>query len=184
MNYIDIIIAVSLLYGLIKGFSNGLIKEITNILSVVIAIYIGFHFSNLIEPYLRQEAGATYDGLIPLVSFLIVFIIILVIIKSIGEMIDRLTKILALGMVSKFLGAIFGFFKIMVILSGVHFFLSQHQVINDIKIKQESILFQPIQDAAGTIIPKINQHKDAIINKATKNTNKAKQQIKDQVNPQ
>ena len=31
MNYVDIIIAVSLLYGLIKGFSNGLIKEITNV---------------------------------------------------------------------------------------------------------------------------------------------------------
>ena len=184
MNYVDIIIAVSLLYGLIKGFSNGLIKEITNVLSVVIAIYIGFHFSNLIEPYLQQEAAATYDRVIPLVSFLIVFVIILVIIKSIGEIIDRLTKMLALGIVSKFLGAIFGFFKIMVILSGIHFFLSQYQVINDTKIKQDSILFQPIQRAAGIIIPKINQHKDAIINKATKNTNKAKQKIKDQVNSQ
>ena len=182
MNYIDIVIAVSLLYGLIKGFSNGLIKEITNILSVVIAIYIGFHFANLVEPYLQHETPSTYEGLVPLASFLIVFIIILVIIKSIGELIDRLTKMLALGIVSKFLGAIFGFFKIMVILSGVHFFLSQYQLINESKTKKESILFQPIQSAAAIIIPKINQHKDAIIKKANKNTNKAKQKIKEQVN--
>ena len=29
MNYLDLIIAVPLLYGLVKGFSNGLIKEVT-----------------------------------------------------------------------------------------------------------------------------------------------------------
>ena len=184
MNYIDIIIAVSLLYGLIRGFSNGLIKEITNILSVVIAIYIGFHFSNLIDPYLHQETNSNYENLVPLISFMIVFIIILVIIKSIGELIDRLTKILALGIISKFLGAIFGFFKIMVVLSGIHFFLSQHNILNDQNMQKDSILLSPIQNAAGIIIPKINQHKDVIIDKANINTKKAKEKIKDQVTPQ
>ena len=32
MNYLDIIIAVPLLYGLIKGFFNGLIKETVSVL--------------------------------------------------------------------------------------------------------------------------------------------------------
>ena len=183
MNYIDIIIAVSLLYGLIKGFSNGLIKEITNILSVVIAIYIGFHFSNLIEPYLKNETAASYEGIIPLASFMIVFIIILVIIKSIGELIDRLTKILALGIISKLLGAIFGFFKFVVVLSGIYFFLSHHNILNYKSLDKKSILLKPIQNMAGVIIPKINQHKDVIINKANTNTKKAKEKLRDQVTP-
>ena len=115
---------------------------------------------------------------------MIVFIIILVIIKSIGELIDRLTKILALGIISKFLGAIFGFFKMMVILSGVNFFLSQHSILNNKAEQNQSILLKPIQNAAGIIIPKINQHKDVIIDKANTNTKKAKEKIRDQVSPQ
>ncbi|SVE29062.1 uncharacterized protein METZ01_LOCUS481916, partial [marine metagenome] len=72
MNYLDIAIAVPLLYGLTKGFSNGIIKEITNVLSVVLAIYVGVHFSNLIEPYLQAGALSGYERAMPLIAFLIV----------------------------------------------------------------------------------------------------------------
>ena len=130
MNYIDIIILIPLLYGLIKGFSNGIIKEITNIISLVLAIYLGIHFSNLIEPYLQSELLSGHEKIIPLIAFLVVFILVLIIIKSIGELIDRLTKLLALGIISRFLGAIFGVLKIMVFFSGALFFLTEYKIIN------------------------------------------------------
>jgi len=181
MNYIDIIISVPLLYGLIKGFSNGIIKEITNVLSLVLAIYIGVHFSVLIEPYLQSDALSDYERAIPLISFLIVFIIILIIIKSIGELIDRVTKLLALGIISRFLGAIFGFFKIMVIFSGMLFFLTQYKII-DHQTEKDSILLKPIQDVSEIIMPKINKHKKIIIETTKENTKKAKEKIKKKVN--
>ena len=40
MNYLDIIIAVPLLYGLIKGFSNGIVKEVTSLLALFVGVYI------------------------------------------------------------------------------------------------------------------------------------------------
>tara|TARA_B110000444_G_C18690784_1_gene524169 strand:+ start:385 stop:936 length:552 start_codon:yes stop_codon:yes gene_type:complete len=181
MNYIDIIISVPLLYGLIKGFSNGIIKEITNVLSLVLAIYIGVHFSILIEPYLQSDVLSDYERVMPLIAFLIVFIIILIIIKSIGELIDRLTKLLALGIISKFLGAIFGVFKIMVIFSGIIFFLIEYKLIDN-KIETDSVLLNPIQDISKIIIPKINKHKKIIIDTTKENTKKVKEEIKKKVN--
>ena len=182
MNYIDIIISVPLLYGLTKGFSNGIIKEITNVLSLVLAIYIGMHFSVLIEPYLRQDALSGYERAMPLIAFLIVFIIILIIIKSIGELIDKLTKLLALGIISRFLGAIFGGFKIMLVFSGVLFFLTEYKIIDHHQIEKDSILLKPIQDVSEIVIPKINKHKKIIIDTTKANTKKAKEKIKKKIN--
>ena len=50
MNYLDIIIAVPLLYGLIKGFSNGLVKEVTSLLALFIGVYVAINFSEYLEP--------------------------------------------------------------------------------------------------------------------------------------
>jgi membrane protein required for colicin V production len=183
MNYLDIAIAVPLLYGLIKGFSNGIIKEITNVLSVVLAIYVGVHFADLIEPYLRSSALSDYERAMPLIAFVFVFIIILIIIKSIGELIDRITKLLALGIISRFLGAIFGIFKIIVIFSGMLFFLTEYNII-DHQIEKDSILLTPIQDVSEILIPKINKHKRIIIDTTKENTKKAKEKINQQINPE
>ena len=107
MNYIDIVVLISGLYGLIKGFSNGIITETSNLISVFLAIYIGVHFSELIYPYLNLNILSDYSNIIPLVAFLLVFIIIITIVKSIGELINRITNQLALGLISRFLGAVF-----------------------------------------------------------------------------
>ena len=59
MNYIDVIISIAVLYGIFKGFTNGIIKEITNIVSVCLAIYLGFHFYSLLvqnpQGYLNEH---------------------------------------------------------------------------------------------------------------------------------
>ena len=66
MNYLDIVILILSLYGLSKGFSNGIITETSNLISVFLAIYIGVHFSELIYPYLSLNILSDYSNLIPL----------------------------------------------------------------------------------------------------------------------
>ena len=50
MNYLDIIIVVPLVYGLIKGFSNGLIKEVTALVALLAGVYVAINFSLYLEP--------------------------------------------------------------------------------------------------------------------------------------
>jgi membrane protein required for colicin V production len=181
MNYLDIIISVSSLYALIKGFSNGIIKEITNIISIFLAIYTGVHFSKLIKPYLYSELSGDYEKIIPLIAFLIIFVIVLIIIKTTGKLIDRLTKLLALGLINRFLGAVFGLFKLVVILSFLLSLAMQHDLINK-ENQQQSILIIPLKEISEVIIPKINKHKKNIIETTQESTEKVKETLGKKIN--
>ena len=181
MNYLDIIISVPLLYGIVKGFSNGIITEISNIISVSLAIYIGIHFSGLIHPYLSSEILSDYSKAIPLIAFLLVFIIILVIVKSIGELINKLTNQLALGLISRLLGGVFGSVKFLIISIFLISIATEYDLI-DKKIQKNSILLIPMQRVSKIIMPGINKHKKTIIEVTKEGTNKAKKRIERKIN--
>lgn len=181
MNYLDIIIVVSLFYGIVKGFSNGIIIEVSNIISVLLAIYIGIHFSQLIYPYLKVDILSNYSNAIPLIAFLIVFIIIIIIVKSIGELINTITKKLALGFISRLLGAIFGVIKILVICVFLLVLATDYSLI-DKNTQANSILLIPLQNASQMIIPEIKKQKKIIINATKETTEKAKRTIEKKIN--
>ena len=70
MNYIDIIITVSLFYGLVKGFSNGIVKEVTGILGFVLGVYFAIHFSVYIQPQAQKILNINNE-FTPLISFIV-----------------------------------------------------------------------------------------------------------------
>ena len=183
MNYLDIIIAIPLLYGMTKGFSNGIITELSNIISVFLAIYIGIHFSDLIYPYLNIDLLKDYSNLIPLLAFLMVFIIIMIIIKSIGELINKITNHLALGFVSRILGAIFGTIKLLLILACLILLTANYEFI-DKKTQENSILLIPLKKVSKVILPEIIKHKKVIIQSTKESTKKAKKSLERKINQQ
>ena len=181
MNYIDVIISISLLYGLIKGYSNGIVREITNIISLFLAIYVGIHFSELIHPYLKIDFLNDYSNVIPLLAFLMVFVVILVIIKSLGELVNRLTKILALGLISRFTGGVFGIIKLLVICVFVFTIANNYSLIDE-ETKKKSILFEPLQKFQQKISPEIVKHKKNIMKATKEKTQSAKESLDKKIN--
>ena len=183
MNYLDIVIMISFLYGAVKGFLNGIITEISNIISVFLAIYIGIHFSQLVYPYLNLDILSDYSNAIPLIAFLIVFIIIIIIVKSTGELINKITKQLALGLISRLLGAIFGMIKLLIICIFLLLLATDYELI-DRQTQEKSILLIPLQRVSKIIIPEINKHKKIIIEATKESTEKAKQTLEQKINPE
>ena len=179
MNYLDIAIAVPLLYGLVKGFSNGLIKEITGLLSLIIGIYIAVNFSILLEPYLSGIFGY-YEQFKPIIAFTVLFVATSLIIKLIGILANKLTKALALGIVSRFLGGIFGLLKIAAIFSFLLFVIADYNLINK-NTKDDSVLYKPLSDIAALITPQLKKPK-LILDKIDEATEKAKEKINQQIN--
>ena len=182
MNYLDIIIVIPLLYGLIKGFSNGLVKEITGLLGLIIGVYVAINFSSYLYPKFTEFLGG-YEKFVPIITFTTLFVVSILAIRLLGNILDKLTRILALGIISRILGSIFGVLKIIVLFSFLLFVLTEHELINR-QIQKESVLLSPIQDVSVLIIPKINKHKNEVLNTIEKNTKKAKKEIDKKVNPQ
>ena len=77
MNYIDIIILVLVGFAVYKGFENGFIIEIAQVIGLIFALYGAAKFSSgiayLLESYLKPSMVAT-------ISFIVVFLIILIVI--------------------------------------------------------------------------------------------------------
>ena len=179
MNYLDIIIAVTLLYGMIKGFSNGLIKEVTSLLALFIGIYVAINFSEYLEPKFIDILDV-YQEFVPVIAFGLLFLVSVLCIKAIGFVFDKLTKVMALGVFSRVFGGIFGFLKVVVIFSILLFFITDYNLLNK-QTKSGSVLFVPLTEVAKIITPQLKKHQ-FILNKIDKETKKAKEKINQKIN--
>ena len=175
MNYLDIVIAIALLYGLVKGFTNGLIKEITGLLGLIIGVYVAINFSSYLHPKFEGIFGG-YEQLIPIIAFATLFTVSVLMIKILGYIIDKLTKALALAFVSRILGAIFGFLKVVVIFSFILATVTEYNLI-DKNTKEKSVLLKPIQEVSDLIAPEINKHKTTILDKVEKSADEVKNKL-------
>jgi membrane protein required for colicin V production len=182
MNYLDIVIAAPILYGLIKGFSNGLIKEITGLLGLLIGVYIAINFSSYLHPKFAEVLGG-YKKFIPIISFTTLFIVSVMMIKLLGYVLDKLTKSLALGFASKILGAIFGGLKIVVIFSFLLTIAIEYEFI-DKNIEKKSVLIEPLKEISEIITPEINKYKNNVLEKTKEGTKKAKEKLDGKINPE
>ena len=97
-------------------------------------------------------------------------------IRSVGFILDKLTKALALGIISKLLGAVFGFLKVLLILSFLIFIVKDYNLINLEKF-DKTVLLKPIENVSTQIIPNINKHRNEVLEKIDKKTKKAKEKI-------
>ena len=179
MNYLDIIIAVPLLYGLIKGFSNGLVKEVTSLLALFIGVYVAINFSEYLEPKFIDILDG-YQEFVPVLAFGVLFLVSVLCIKTLGFVIDKLTKILALGIFSKVFGGVFGFLKVVVVFSFLLFVIADYNLVNK-QTKENSVLFEPLTVVAKTITPKLKKHQ-SILDKIDKEAKRVKEKINQKIN--
>jgi membrane protein required for colicin V production len=181
MNYLDLIIAVPLLYGLVKGFANGLIKEVTALISLVVGVYVAINFSEFLEPKFIEVLGG-YQEFVPVLAFGVLFLVSVFFIRTLGYVVDKLTKALALGIVSRVLGGVFGFLKVVVVFSFLLFVITDYNLVNE-ETKNESVLFTPLVDIAAVITPQLKKHQ-SILDKIEQGAEKTKEKINQQITPE
>ena len=176
MNYIDIVIAVFFIYGVFKGFLNGIIKEITGIISLIGGVFIAINFSEYLKPIIKQRISTSEDFL-PILVFAIVFFVSFLLLRFFGYFLDKIVNTLSLGLVTKFIGGVFGGFKIILIFSFLFYMIDDYKIITK-KTMKESQLLIPIQQITKIIIPKINKHQEEIVKQVQKETKKTKEKLK------
>ncbi|AXT51827.1 CvpA family protein [Aquimarina sp. BL5] len=157
MNYIDIILGILLLWGLIKGFSKGLFVSLASLVALVAGIYIAVHFSHLVGGYIEQYVDWG-DGAMKLTAFAITFIVVVILISLAGKLLTKIADFASLGILNKLLGAAFGVLKFAFIASVVIIFVDAGNRSLNI-IKQEtldsSILYSPVKKLAPMVLPNI-----------------------------
>ena len=188
MNYLDIALVIPMVYGIIRGFSKGIVNEITSLAAIIIGVYLALNFSvyfeelftNIISKISSEFAKNEKKGFIPIISFALIFLFSIISVKAIGSIINKITNVLALGIISKIIGALFGLFKICVILSCLIYFEKTINVMPK-KIIKNSVVYSPIESVVDQLVPSIKKHED-VIKELEKKAITAKKEIEKKAN--
>lgn len=155
MSYLDIFLAVPLLWGLYKGFTKGLIIEAASLVALGLAIWGSIKFHSQLTLWL-QEAHDWTSPYLPLLSFALIFLGVLLSVYGVAKLVEKLVDLISLGFLNKLGGAVFGTLKFGLIISVVIFLLEAvNKTVEFIpnQIKTESLLYPHVQKLAPTIIP-------------------------------
>ena len=162
MNWLDIALLILLLIGFWKGFLNGFFVELTSLVALVAAIYGSIHFSNYTGDWLMSHTEWE-DSTITIASFVITFIVIILVITYAGKPVTKLVKTVQLSFLNKIAGGVFGLLKLAFIASVLLMFLNS--AAGEIEIvepetKENSLLYPFVEPVAPYLLPKILEEAD------------------------
>ncbi len=157
MNYFDYLLLLPVVYGLYRGFTKGLIIELASLVALIAGVYGAMHFSSFTFEYLCEyvEIETAY---LQLASYGLTFLLIVLVITLTGKILTMLVKMVALGIVNRMMGAIFGSLKALLILSVLLMFfdrLNNQFVIVKEEVLNTSVLYSPILNQAQNVYPNV-----------------------------
>ena len=163
MNYIDIILCIPLVWGLYKGFTKGLIIEAATMVAFALGVWGGIHLSDFLANKI-SEWCSWQSKYLPIVSFALTFLLIVISVYFIAKLIQRMVDGMALSAINKIGGAVFGALKFAMVMSVIIFMIDaveESYPMISFKTKEESLLYKPIGKIAPTLIPALNKSKVA-----------------------
>ncbi|MFT6053634.1 MAG: membrane protein required for colicin V production [Roseivirga sp.] len=92
------------------GFRKGLLLEIIGILAFILAIIGGFKLMQIGITYLQTRIEGM-DHWLPFISFIVIFIAIILLVTMLGKALKKLLDLTLLGGFDNFAGAIIGILK-------------------------------------------------------------------------
>lgn len=158
---LDIIIAIPLVWALYRGYKKGLVIELTTLAALIVGLLGAVHLSSWTADIIIQTWEI--DGkVIPILSFAVTFIALVIGVHLIGRAIQKLVKLVALGTVNRIGGALFRSAKVLLIISVGFNLLNSIQEdwgLIPPELKEESVLYEPLSDLAPIIVPAIQDNR-------------------------
>ena len=121
MNFVDILLLLPLAYGLIRGLMKGLVQELASVLAILLGIYLAYLYSENVSEWLGQYWETSKTNL-NITSYIGVFVVISLSIFALAFLVTKMLKLMALGMINRILGALFGLMKSLILLCLFLFF--------------------------------------------------------------
>jgi len=143
MNTFDILVSVSLAWGLINGLRKGFIIAVSRLLALGLGLVGAFLFSGKAAMYIAEHIQ-TSPQILNAIGFLILFVLIVIAVSALAKALTKVLKLAALGLINRLLGGFFGLLKWGLILSAL---VLVYEQINEIitllptNLKEESFSY-------------------------------------------
>lgn len=107
---LDILLLVPLGIGAVKGYRRGLVLEVVSLLAFVLGVVGGLSLLSAAVPLVRHYVGDAF-GMLPLVSFALVFAGIMWGVHLLGNIVKTAVHLTPFGLLDNILGGVAGVVK-------------------------------------------------------------------------
>ena len=147
---IDIIVIILLIIACIKGFQKGLIIAVFSVVAFVIGLAAALKLSTVVAEYLKTSVNITAKWL-PFISFALVFIGVIVLVKLGAKLIEKTVQLALLGWVNRIGGILFYATLYLIIFSVFLFYAEKIKLFQSGSI-QSSVTYPYIHNTGPFII--------------------------------
>lgn len=155
---IDFIFVILLVLAVIKGLRKGLIVAIFSIIAFIIGLAAAAKFSAIVAGYVQRTTEVPNQWL-PVISFLLVFIVVVVLVNLGGKLIEKTFEMAFLGWANRLGGALFYMILYTIIFSVLLFYAERVHFFKQESF-DKSVVYPYIKpwgpvliDGLGKIIP-------------------------------
>ena len=128
MNVTDYLVITAVVISAVVGALRGFLREAVAVVAWLLALFVAWHFSDLVEPHLGGLlAGSAVK---PWAARVIIVLLILLLGAAIGAMLSHFVRLSIFSGMDRFLGLVFGLARGVVLL-GVFVILGQALRLND-----------------------------------------------------
>ncbi|MFD0977372.1 CvpA family protein [Salinimicrobium gaetbulicola] len=155
MNIVDLILCIFLLLGLVRGIFKGFLSELAGLVALIAGIYAAIHFSHYAFDF--WELFFDWDEkYLSIIAFASTFFIVVLLISLLGKVLTKMASLLALGLVNRILGGVFGTLKMAFLASLFFMFLTNFGLFTvDEDTREDSLLYEPVRAFAPLFLPAI-----------------------------
>jgi len=141
MNFIDLIIIAIISFGIIRGYSKGLIVELSSFFGIFISFFIAGNIDNLLSQQIVKYVNLNID-IVNIISFIIIFGLSYSLIIFFAKGFTKLAKIIYLGLLNSLMGSVFGGLKLLLILLIVTKVIFSINLLSFTLISESSLMIQ------------------------------------------
>jgi membrane protein required for colicin V production len=133
--WLDILTGTIFIIAILQGYRNGLIKAVISFFSLMIGLILAFQFAGWVANFLKEHTQIASHWL-PFISFLVILVLVLIILKFISGVLQQTAEWLLLGWLNKLLGIVLYGFIYFTMLSAVIYFLQVLGVVQATEMKE------------------------------------------------
>ena len=176
MSWLDIIILLPLLIGLVRGLMKGLVIEITSIVAIILGVLGSRLWGAMFATWLLRQF-AWPESVCVVLAYALLFVGISILLHLVAKLLTKLFKKVSLGWLNRLLGGLFGIIKwgiiVLAIVLCIHQLDKQFNFIQK-DLKQKSVVYMqaaPLSEKMGVEGKRQIEDRQLLLSKEEKKKN-------------
>jgi membrane protein required for colicin V production len=115
MQFIDLLISILLVWSFFRGFSRGVIKQLSMLAALILGIIGALKLSGFTAENLRDNIDVSSEFLY-MISIGITFLVVFIAVHLLGNLVEKVVESAKLSLLNRFLGMIFSLSRTIIVL--------------------------------------------------------------------